>query len=289
MSYNLLFDTSFTNITKHWKLTNCEYHNGYLIANSQVFAIEQEIILPDPTTLYFAIEYITFDKYIKSIYVGIQSGETLDAIKKSPKLNCRKKLSVVTNVETEKIKVKVIIESKTPNSKIYVDNLLLVDLKSQNKAYWPKPILNKCLDYRYGYNYINEYKESEITLENNDFKSPYTKAVQGKTGIILSASENDWFNISVDLIPEHIYLIKLDYEQINLYGDIYLKYGEQFSEQLSEDQSYLVIKADSVNQLKLKIDNTEVLPYIINLKHLLIIDLENKRIEIDDIAHLPFI
>ena len=39
----------------------------------------------------------------------------------------------------------------------------------------------------------------------------------------------------------------------------------------------------------MKIDNKEVLPYLVNLKHILIIDLENKRIEIDDVAHLPFI
>lgn len=289
MSYNLLLDTNFTNINKHWKLVNCEYQNGYLIANDYIFGIEQEIILPDPTKLYFSIDYITFDKNIKYVLSGIQTEGVLEAVKKKPKLNTRKKLPVVNLVSQEKIKVRFIVESKIKNSKIYIDSPLLIDLISQHKAYWPKSILNRILDYRYGYDYLNEYKESEITLNNKDFTSPYTETTQGQIGIIFSVPENDWFNISCNLIPNHYYLVKIDYEQINKYGDIYLKYGEHLSEALGSEQCYLTFKADSNNQLKLKIDNKEVLPYLVNLKHILIIDLENKRIEIDDVAHLPFI
>ena len=74
MSYNLLLNTNFNNKTsnlKYWKLTNCEFKNGYLISNDNIFSIEQEIILPDPTKLYFSMDYICFDKNITSIYCGI--------------------------------------------------------------------------------------------------------------------------------------------------------------------------------------------------------------------------
>ena len=45
--------------------------NGYLISNANIFSIEQEIILPDPTKLYFGLDYICFDKNIKFVYCGI--------------------------------------------------------------------------------------------------------------------------------------------------------------------------------------------------------------------------
>ena len=289
MSYNLLLDTNFTNIQKHWKLTTCKYVDGYLVSNSKVFSIEQEITLPDPTKLYFAIDYITFDKDIKYVYAGIQSNDVLEATRKKPRLNNRKKLSVVDSVKTETVKVMFIVESKNENSKIYIDSPLLIDLHNQRKSFWPKYILNKALDYRYGYDYVNEYKESEITIDNKDFTSPYTETVPANCGILFQVNENDWFNISCDLIPDRYYLIKIDYEQINKYGDIYLKYGEHFSESLGDEQSYLTFKADNHTQLKLKLDNKEVLPYIVNLKHILIIDLTNKKIEVDDVQHLPFI
>ena len=40
MSYNLLFDTNFRNISERWKLINCKYENGYLISTNRIFSIE---------------------------------------------------------------------------------------------------------------------------------------------------------------------------------------------------------------------------------------------------------
>ena len=72
MSYNLLLNTNFNSKEiKNWKLTNCTFRNGYLISTDKIFSIEQEIILPDPTKLYFSMDYICFDTNIKSIYCGI--------------------------------------------------------------------------------------------------------------------------------------------------------------------------------------------------------------------------
>ena len=290
MSYNLLLDTNFTHIDKHWKLTNCEYKDGYLIGNSTTYSIEQEIVLPDPTKLYFSIEYICFDSNVQSLYCGIfNENGILEATKKKVNIRKRKKLAVVDQSLTEKVKAMFIIEAKTPNTRIYIDSPLLIDLKYQGKDNWPKWMLKKALDYRYGYEYTNVYPYSEITLNNEDFKSVYTETEQGKIGILAKVIEKDWFKINCKLIQNHIYLIKLDYEQINSYGDMYLSYGEVISEFLDEEQLYVIFKANDKDEIKLHVENKEELPYLINLKHIMILDITNLKIDEDDIPHLPFI
>lgn len=197
MSYNLLLDTNFNSISKHWKLTNCEYKDGYLVGNSTIYSIEQEIILPDPTKLYFSMDYICFDSNIKSLYCGIFSENgVLETNKKKPRFRKRKRISVVDKLLTEKVKVMFIVEAKTEDTRIYIDSPLLVDLIYQRKDSWPRWMLNSILDYRYGYDYTNLYPVSEIPLETEDFSSPYTKTEQGKTGILATVTETDWFRIT---------------------------------------------------------------------------------------------
>ena len=84
MSYNLLLDTEFKQLNKRWKLTNCEYQNGYLISSAKIYSIEQEIVLPNPTKLYFGLDYICFSKDIKKIYCGIQINDILEVNVKQP-------------------------------------------------------------------------------------------------------------------------------------------------------------------------------------------------------------
>ena len=291
MSYNLLFNTNFNSKEiNHWKLTNCTFKNGYLISSDKIFSIEQEIVLPDPTKLYFSMDYICSDKNITSIYCGIQTGKVLEANKKKPRINRRKRISVVDQVETEKIKVIFICESKTDNAKIYIDSPLLIDINRQGKDWWPKYVLNKCLDFRYGYDYYNLYKYgSEINIDNPDFSSPYTKTEQANIGILATITENDWFRVSHNFEEDHYYLLKLDYEQINTYGNIYVLYGDVSSKDLDRDQLYIIFKANSRDEIRVKLDNGEQLPYLVNLKHILLIDLTNLKIEEDDIKHLPFV
>ena len=288
MSYNLLLDTGFNRIDKHWKLTNCTYENGYLKGNAKVYSIEQEIVLPDPTRLYFSLEYIACNKSIKSVYLGIQTNNIMEATKKSVKFHKRVRLSVVDKIKCERLKVLFIVEAETEASEIYIDSPLLVDLVANNKHYWPKSFLNKILDYRYGYNYENLYKESEISLTNEDFMSMSTPTEQANIGIIAHCKHNDWFRISYPFLENHYYLVKLDYKEINQYGNIYFKYGTSISTELN-DQLYIIFKSIKDTELFLKIDNSEVMPYLLNLKHILIIDLANTNLTEADIVYLPFI
>lgn len=292
MSYNLLLDTQFKKLNKHWKLTNCTYNNGYLISTDKIYSIEQEIILPNPTKLYFGLDYICFDKTIKKLYCGIQIDDTLEVNIREPHLRRKNRISVVDNSkQAEKIKVKFIIESTTANSKIYIQNPLLIDLSYHNKDWWPRWMLNRVLDYRHGYNYENLYKGGcEIQLDNNDFQSTNAaKIEEAKIGIIAHIKEAHSFDITHAFIPDHFYLIKLDYEQLNKYGTISASYGQLSPTIIDDEQFYMIIKSNSQDQLKILVDNKEALPYMINLKHILIVDLTNLRIDEDDIIHLPFI
>ena len=100
----------------------------------------------------------------------------------------------------------------------------------------------------------------------------------------------DWFNIDAELIPDTHYLLKLDYEQLNTYGSISAEYGEYQSIEVNSDQLYLVFKANTEHNLKVIVNNPEALPYLLNLKHLLLVNLDSDlKIDADDIPHLPFI
>ena len=121
MSYNLLLDTNFQKLNQRWKLTNCQYKDGYLIGNSKIYSIEQTITLPNPTKLYFSLDYINFDSNIQNVWVGIQSKDVLESNKKQVKNHKRVRLSVIDDIKIETIKVIFIVEAKTESSKIYID------------------------------------------------------------------------------------------------------------------------------------------------------------------------
>ena len=58
MAFNLLIGSNFNTLDR-WKFINCEYKDGYIISNKKLFGIEQELILPDITKLYFRTKYFT--------------------------------------------------------------------------------------------------------------------------------------------------------------------------------------------------------------------------------------
>lgn len=298
MSYNLLFDTNistFGNNNSLWKYKNCSYKDGYLIAdNNTVYAISQEMVLSDITKVYASFDYIALDKNIKSVTVGILENDTLHSTVKKPTIRKRKRISVVHDTALEKITVMFIVEATKPYTKIYIDSPLLVDLKAANKAFWPKGFLNKILDYRYGCDYKNLYKESELTTNNEDFKSAYSLVEPAKVGVVVTLDlldknhMKDWFQLDCKLDAGKIYLVKLDYEEINNCGSVYLSYGDWLSSQV-KDQQFIVIQGDPTARLRIYLEKTEELPYRINLKHILIIDLTNQQITEADIPHLPFV
>ena len=90
-------------------------------------------------------------------------------------------------------------------------------------------------------------------------------------------------------ILEREFLCKLDYEEINKFGNTYLQYGSIISESLSDMQQSLIFRADPNYQLNLMIENTCELPYCVNLKHILLIDITTLGLMKDDILTLPFI
>ena len=151
-------------------------------------------------------------------------------------------------------------------------------------------MLDKAFDYRHGYDYENLYKECEISLDNDDFRSPYTDTEKANCGILAYVKESDWFKLSFPMVKGNWYLVKLDLEQVNNYGEVYLKYGEKTSCSLDgQDQLYLPFIADGQQEIRIKMRNDEQLDYIINFKRVLVIDLTNKSFEEQDIPHLAFI
>lgn len=289
MSYNLLLDTNFQKIGNRWKLTNCTYDNGYLISNSTLYSIEQLINIPNPTKLYFSIDYICLDPNIKNVWVGIQSNSILEANKKKPKLHRRSRLSVIDDIKVETIKLIFIVEAKTKNTKIYIDSPLLIDLNYLGKSYWTKWVLDKQLKFRQGFCYQNIYKQNEITLSNSDFQTSNLDRVQAKSGIIVTLNPTKCSTIiSCNLNRDSYYLAKLDYEEINQYGQIYFKYGEILSENINKEQIYIIFKFNG-NNLHLILENDQELKYSVNLKHLLIVKLDDLNIDMGDIPHIPFV
>ena len=129
------------------------------------------ITLPDPTKIYFSLDYVALNPNIKNVWVGVQSKDVLEANKKHTKHHKRTRLSVIDDAKVETIKVIFIVESVTENTKIYIDSPLLVDLNYLHKSHWPKYFLDRFLHYKNGLCYKNEYSQNEITLNNEDFYS----------------------------------------------------------------------------------------------------------------------
>lgn len=282
MGYNLLNDTSFKE--NSWKFINCEIKDGILESTSKVFGIKQELVLPDITKLYFRINYQTLNQEIHNVKIGILNNDVLHITEKTPKINKQQLISVVEQTKQEKITVYVTFESSIDNNRVKIKEPLLVDLISQNKSSYLKPILDKVLKYQYGYSYKNLYKESEITIDNEDFSNKE----KAKIGIITSIVDKEEFKIGCDFVPNRYYLVKLDFKEVNRFGDMFFKYGVRMSTKVGE-QLWLLFKAAENKELYLIIKNNEVYEYKINLKHIMIIDITDMGLLTKDIEYLPFL
>lgn len=286
MSYNLLLDTSF-NKMDNWKFTNCRYEDGYLISSDKVFGIEQQLILPNPTKLYFRWNYKIETQGVNNVYIGVQNGKILNADRRVPRINKNQTISVIDNAKSEKITLQFIFESKNKENKVSINSPILVDLDHLGKSTWLKWILDRTIFFMNGYSYTNLYNTSEIKSDSKDFQG--FDLEQGKVGVIANCEQELEIPLSAVFTPGNYYLIKLDYEQINRFGEMFLTYGASKSIAYGDDQLYLVIKGDACNQLKLKICPKDIISYKVNLKHLMVINITNMKLQKEDIPHLPFI
>ena len=284
MACNLLLDTQFKN--NNWNFINCTYENGKLISTNKVFGIEQDLILPDPTKLYFRFKYLVEDKNIKEIKIGIQNKDVLHIDKKFPKINKWQYISLIDYAKQEKVKVHIIFESDKDVNEVYIKEPMLVDLHHLHRSTWLKIILDRTIVFLNGYTYNNLYKETELKETNEDFEECNIESA--KTGVIISEKQTKEIKLDAKFIVGKYYLVKLDFEEINQYGNIRFNYGFLKSTR-DREQIYLVFKAREDEQLKFVIEPKEELPYQINLKHIMIVDISRLKLLKEDIPNLPFI
>lgn len=288
MGYNLVLDTSFKNNENNWRFINCEYRDGYLISHSKIFGIEERLILPDPTKLYFRYTYNIKNEPIKEIKIGIQNRDVLNINRKFPRKNRFQNISLVDNAKQEEIKIHLIFESEQEENKVLIKEPLLVDLEKINKTSWLKWSLDKVLFFDNGYSYKNIYKESEITPTNEDFKF-ILNLEKAKIGSLAEIKSNSIIPLNNNLEIGKNYLFKLDYKEVNEFGDIDVRYGSLHCIKLGNEQLYLIFKANSKDRIEINLKSTDIINYKINLKHILLIETTAMGLKQEDIGYIPFI
>ena len=108
--------------------------NGKLVSTNKVFGLEQELVLPNPTKLYFRCSYLVRDKNIKEVKIGIQNKDVLNVDIRYPKLDKLQHISVIDEAKQEKVKLHIIFESKVDNNEVVVKEPILVDLNHLHRA-----------------------------------------------------------------------------------------------------------------------------------------------------------
>lgn len=286
MAFNLLLESDFTSLNR-WKFTNCKYENGYLISNDKVFGIEQELILPDITKLYFRVLYQAFNSELFDIKIGIQNNDLLEVNEKLIIKDKEDFISLVDTAKQEKIKLKIIFESSIKENKVLIKEPLLINLEQLHKSTWVKWLLDKTIKYMKGYNYTNLYYSNAIDNSIEDFKN--VQLDKAKIGSIINTKEKIQIPLIAKFIKENYYIVKLDYKEINKLGNVYFNYGVLKSSKIDDEQCYLLFRANDKNNLELIIEGNNVLPYLVNLKHIMIIDITHLRLMKEDVGYLPFI
>lgn len=286
MAFNLLLESDFTSLNR-WKFTNCKYENGYLISNDKVFGIEQELILPDITKLYFRVLYQAFNPELFDVKIGIQNNDLLEVNEKLIKKGKEDFISLVDTAKQEKIKLRIIFESSIKENKVLIKEPLLINLEQLHKSTWVKWLLDKTIKYMKGYNYINLYHSNAIDNSIEDFKN--IQLDKAKTGSIISTKQKIQIPLIAKFIKDNYYIVKLDYKEINKLGNVYFNYGVLKSSKIDDEQCYLLFRANDKNNLELTIEGDNILPYLVNLKHIMIIDITHLRLMKEDVGYLPFI
>lgn len=278
MRYNLLLNTSFNDLST-WKFINCTYKDGYLYSTSNVFGIEQELTLPNISKLYFRAEYKTETASVTNIKIGVQSNKVLDINEQVPKYNKLQTISLIDIPKSPVIKVHIIFESSLPNNKVCIQHPILVDLNRLNMSTILRWKADKVVKYREESVYQNLLNYNKVTVNNFETTENGTMV---KTLVPLHA------DIDYKLEKGKHYLLKISYNDVNDLGDTYIKYGVLKSAKVG-NQSYLVFKAVEDKELSIDIVPNDVLPYVVNLKNILLIDLDTITIDKEDVLFLPYI
>ena len=278
MRYNLLLNTSFNDLST-WKCVNCIYKDGYLYSTSKVFGIEQELTLPNISKLYFRTEYKIETASVTNIKIGVQSNKVLDINEQVPKYNKLQTISLIDIPKSPVIKVHIIFESNIPNNKVCIQHPILVDLNRLNMDTILRWKADKVVKYREESTYQNLLNYNKITVKN--FETT-------ENGTIVKTLAPLHIGIDYKLEKDKHYLLKISYNDVNDLGNTYIRYGVLKSVKV-ENQSYLVFKAVADKELSIDIVTNDVLPYVVNLKNILLIDLDTVTIDKEDVLFLPYI
>ena len=278
MRYNLLLNTSFNDLST-WECVNCTYKDGYLYSTSKVFGIEQELTLPNISKLYFRTEYKTETASVTNIKIGVQSNKVLDINEQVPKYNKLQTISLIDIPKSPVIKVHIIFESSISNNKVFIQHPILVDLNRLNMNTILRWKADKVVKYREESTYQNLLNYNKITVNNFETTG---------NGTIVKTLEPLHIDIDYKLERDKHYLLKISYNDVNDLGNTYIRYGVLKSVKV-ENQSYLVFKATADKELSIDIVPNDVLPYVVNLKNILLIDLDTVTIDKEDVLFLPYI
>lgn len=105
-----------------------------LTSTEKVFGIEQELILPSKTKLYFRVNYTNYSQ-LKDVKLGIQNDKYLGINRTvNPSIGKTHKISLIDIATHNKIKVHVIFESDQKVNRIKLEKPILVDLEYINKS-----------------------------------------------------------------------------------------------------------------------------------------------------------
>ena len=278
MNYNKLLDTNFKGL--NWKFINCEHIDGYLLSNDKIFGITQELTLHELNKLYFRIKYKTDNYGIKQLSAGIHIGETLEGDIQKCAVKKWKTLSTIVLPNSNKIKVTIIFESEVKINKVYIKELLLVDLKAINKENWLKHFLDSTLYFKHGYYFKNMLYLSDLKLED-------TETIVAKQGFVISTLEPLETIIDLNLTNNRIYLIKINYVEGNDVGKTFLKYGNKYSDN-TDNQAFMVFRYKDSLKMTLNIIPNNIINYIVNIRNILLIDVTDLNLDAEDIPYLPY-
>lgn len=281
MSYNLLFDTQFKNQSNHWKYINCQPQDNYIISNSKLFGLEQDILLIEDTKLYFRYLYNILTSSVFKTTIGIEQNSNLYINKKWTRLNKENLISVIEECKEGLVKVHIIFESTEPINKIYVKEPLLCDLEKIHHIFTLRSMLDNLIHYRYGYEYSNLLPYTEIKPEIFNLE-------KAKIGSIVNTLEPIKVRLNCNLIKNKRYLIKLNFVDINQLGDIYISYGMMKSKKYN-NQLVLSFKATDKAELYLNIIPNDILPYRLNLKYIMLLNSEKVNVDNRDVLYLPYV